>query len=650
MKSRALSLQTKLLLPGAVTLALFSLVIFFLVLPALTARFTEIKKEQMKALVDLSISSLEYEAGRMEALGLGDDEIQNRLLAQVRVLRYGPDGKDYLWVNNRQPAMVMHPYATQLNGKDLSGYLDPKGNALFVAMVKVVSEKGAGFVSYQWQYKDDASHTVPKISYVKGFSRYGWILGTGLYIEDVKAHVRATMLNISLWFILVLAVSSGVGVFFARQVLGPLRRMTSQSETLAKGEGDLTTQIKCDSKDEVGDLARHFNDFIANIRELVHQSREGAQSAQNLAAQISAQLSDHVALTDRLKGQLATLTQGSEGQNTQLGQVQQHAAGLKDQAEALYRNLSGAAEQVGHLNREQQVQTDTITAMGAAIEEQAENIRSIAEVAGKADQSSDKLVAIATEGKATLERTTGSVQKMIETTDKVGDFANIITTVASQTNLLAMNAAIEAAHAGDAGKGFAVVAEEIRKLADLSNKEARKVKGLLAEVQTVAGSAEADLTLSVNAFDEVHSESQSVSSVVRQVRHAMEEQQVANVEMVKSIGDLQKAASQVKASGDALQKNHSAMEVGASALEEASVAMTQTLTQLADASKKAVKIHQQFASGLELILSGVQEVNNQMQGQQVGMNALVESLGRFRTDAAIPEEQVLKALLGPARL
>lgn len=644
MKSMNWSLQRKLLLPGILSLILVMTAVYLILLPTLRDRLVESRKDQIRALVDLCISSLDSEIAVLEKEGASVESQQQRLIHLVRSLRYGPTGKDYLWVHNRQVRMVMHPFVSNLDGKDLTGYLDVKGKPLFVEMTRVVEQSGQGFVSYHWQYKDRTNLIVPKISYVRAFNHWGWIIGTGVYLEDIHDQVQNTIVRISLLLLGVLLFAGILSLVLTRQFLGPLRAIMDQSRLLSQGHGDLTQSIQSRTRDEVGELALHFNDFISNIRELIHQSREGAQQASGLAADIRSRLEEHMSLTDRLKQQLMDLTAGSEQQHGQISGVQQHAVGLKTKAEHLYQNLSVAAAEVTRLNDEQEAQSQTIASMGAAIEQEAENIRSIAAVAGRADQSSEKLVQIAAEGKATLERTTLSMQKMIDTTDKVGDFANIITTVASQTNLLAMNAAIEAAHAGEAGKGFAVVADEIRKLADLSNREARKVKGLLTEVQSVAGSAEADLTLSVHAFDEVHGESQSVSSVVRQVRRAMEEQQSANDEMVRSIGDLQKAASRVKDSGDALRKSHDAMGQGAGSLEEASLAMTTTLTQLADLSKKAMKIHQQFASGLNLILSGVEEIRGQMEGQQVAMVALVDSLSRFKTETTRTEEEALRAL------
>ena len=106
-------------------------------------------------------------------------------------MRYGPESKDYFWINDMQPRLIMHPYRTDLEGKDIAGFTDPSGKHLFVEVVRTVKNSGAGYVDYQWQWKDDPDRIVPKISYVKGFDPWGWIIGTGIYVEDVHTEIAA---------------------------------------------------------------------------------------------------------------------------------------------------------------------------------------------------------------------------------------------------------------------------------------------------------------------------------------------------------------------------------------------------------------------------------------------------------------------------
>ncbi len=122
---------------------------------------------------------------------LAREEAQSLAIEHVRHLRYGPELKDYFWINDMHPHIIMHPYRTDLEGKDISNFTDPRGKRLFVECVRVVRESRAGYVDYEWQWKDDPNRIVPKISFVRGFEPWGWIIGTGIYVEDVRAQITS---------------------------------------------------------------------------------------------------------------------------------------------------------------------------------------------------------------------------------------------------------------------------------------------------------------------------------------------------------------------------------------------------------------------------------------------------------------------------
>ncbi len=113
------------------------------------------------------------------------------------MLRYGDEGKDYFWITDMHPTMVMHPYLPELDGQDLTNYEDQRGKKLFVAFVDAVRENGSGFVDYYWQWKDDPDRIVPKLSYVEEFKPWGWVIGTGIYVEDVNASIARVQRNLT---------------------------------------------------------------------------------------------------------------------------------------------------------------------------------------------------------------------------------------------------------------------------------------------------------------------------------------------------------------------------------------------------------------------------------------------------------------------
>lgn len=180
------------------TVALFIATIFLLILPLVENNMMNGKRQVIRELVETAWSTLgtcakEHEDGRLSL-----SQAQSLAIKYIRNMRYGPEQKDYFWINDMHPNIIMHPYRPDLEGKDISDFADPTGKFIFMESVKIVEFQGAGYLDYQWQWKDDPRKIVPKISYVKGFEPWGWIIGTGIYLEDVREELarltRHTML------------------------------------------------------------------------------------------------------------------------------------------------------------------------------------------------------------------------------------------------------------------------------------------------------------------------------------------------------------------------------------------------------------------------------------------------------------------------
>jgi PAS domain S-box-containing protein len=195
--------------PTAVTIALFITSFFLIIIPAIEKNSMDRKREMIRELTNSAwniLAKLEND----ERKGLLTRKLaQAQAVEQFRNLHYGQEMKDYFWINDMHPRMIIHPYRTDLNGKDLSDYTDPEGKRVFVEFVKLVKSQGAGYVNYMWQWKDDEKRIEPKISYVKGFIPWGWIIGTGVYIDDVKTEIDAitrSLIEISLFILAVIAL------------------------------------------------------------------------------------------------------------------------------------------------------------------------------------------------------------------------------------------------------------------------------------------------------------------------------------------------------------------------------------------------------------------------------------------------------------
>ena len=199
----------RILLPVVLTVLLFIMTIFLFILPIMEERMMEGKREVTRELVASAWSSLDGYAGQERQGLMTRDQAQALAIDHIRGLRYGQDFKDYFWINDMQPRMIMHPYRPDLEGKDISTFSDPAGKRLFLSCVEIVQTKNAGYVDYQWQWMDDPNRIVPKISYVMGFEPWGWIIGTGIYVEDVHAQISAitrktTLVCIMILFLIIL--------------------------------------------------------------------------------------------------------------------------------------------------------------------------------------------------------------------------------------------------------------------------------------------------------------------------------------------------------------------------------------------------------------------------------------------------------------
>lgn len=221
------SISLRIALPVLLTILLFITAIFLILLPQLEESFMNRKRETIRELTETVWSLLDSYHEREKLGELSHEEAQKRAILRIRTLRYGPENKDYFWINDMHPVLIMHPYRTDLEGTDVSGFRDPKGKYLFNEFVEVVKRQGAGYVEYMWQWKDNPVKIAPKTSYIKGYEPWGWIIGTGMYINDVHAEIAAIRNKLT-------AISSAILVIVSLLALYAIRQsMLADRERLA---------------------------------------------------------------------------------------------------------------------------------------------------------------------------------------------------------------------------------------------------------------------------------------------------------------------------------------------------------------------------------------------------------------------------------
>ena len=203
--------------PAILSIALFTLAVFLMILPAFERGLMARKQEMMRQLTStVHVALMRYEE-RAEAGEFSQAEAQRRAIAHVRSLRYGDDERGYFWISDVQARMIMHPYRPDLEGQNLTEYTDPTGKHLFVEFVRAVERDGDGLVDYLWQWNEDRDRIVPKLSYVRLFKPWGWIVGTGIYLDDVAAETHALTHRIVWTTLVVLAIAMVLSVIVIGQ-------------------------------------------------------------------------------------------------------------------------------------------------------------------------------------------------------------------------------------------------------------------------------------------------------------------------------------------------------------------------------------------------------------------------------------------------
>ncbi len=382
---------------------------------------------------------------QLEANGsMSTAEAQKAAMDQVRLIRYGQN--DYFWINDMQPVMIMHPMKPELEGQDLSNTKDPNGKALFNEMVKVAKLKGAGLVDYQWA-KPGEKNPVPKISYVELFKPWGWIIGSGIYVDDVEAEFQRYLVHFSLIGLSIAALMAAMVAVLIRSITRPLRRSMQAMANIASGEADLTRTLDVSGNDELTTLGRDFNTFTQKLRTVIGQLLETASSLEQSS--------------DALGGLAGQAHTQSQQQSQQMELVATAVNQVTYAVQEVAKNAEHASTEVGDAEKQAGLGQHNIEA----------SLRQI-------DQLS-----------STIGEAVGVIQSLADETTKIGSVLEVIGSIADQTNLLALNAAIEAARAGEQGRGFAVVADEVRLLAQRTQTSTAEIHTMIERLQKNSGAA-----------------------------------------------------------------------------------------------------------------------------------------------------------------
>ena len=453
LRSMSISRRLWLILIVAV---LMLLALGLLMLQQIHGDLYQAKRQQTQHVVQTASGVLAFYQGLEKSGTLTRDAAQKQALSVVRGLRYDHD--DYFWINDLTPVMIMHPANPKLDGQNLSAIRDPDGFAVFNEFVVLAKAKGAGIVNYRWP-KPGADAPVAKTSYIQLFEPWGWIIGSGVYVDDVQAEFTGQVWKASLIGLAIALMMTLLVTLIARSIVQPLQAAVNAMGNIASGESDLTRSLDTHGQDEVTQLSRHFNSFTAKLRQVVSQ----LQVCANALGQSSLELGNNATQAhDRSQQQ----SQQMELVATAINEV---TYGVQDVA----KNAEHAASEMR--DAQAQAQQGQVNIDGS--------LQQIDQLSGTISQAVEVIRTLSSES------------------TQIGGVLEVIRSIADQTNLLALNAAIEAARAGEQGRGFAVVADEVRLLAQRTQKSTAEIQTMIERLQ---GHSEA----AVKVISDSHSASQ----------------------------------------------------------------------------------------------------------------------------------------------
>jgi methyl-accepting chemotaxis protein len=484
------------------------------------------KQIELRHLGDVALGIIKEEHAAVQKSGVSDADAQKRAMARIGALRYG--NNDYFWINDLHPKMVMHPIKPEMNGNDLSSYKDPNGKLLFVDFADTVKKSGSGFVPYEWP-KPGFDKPQPKLSYVVGFAPWNWVVGTGVYIDDLKAQTWASTQRSLIVAGVILLLMLVVSIFVARSVTGPLQRMTVAMNDLASG--NLAVEVPGVGRgDEVGEMAKAVEIFKSNA--IARQKLEAEQRE---------------AETRATSGRKADMNKMADNFETAVGQIVEAVSSASSQLELSAGTLTATAERAQELT----------TAVAAASEEASTNVQSVAsateEMASSVSEISRQVqqsARMATDAVDQARVTNDRVSELSKAATRIGDVVELINTIAGQTNLLALNATIEAARAGEAGRGFAVVASEVKALAEQTAKATGEIGQQISGIQAATQE-------SVNAIQAISGTIEKLSDISSTIAAAVEQQGAATQEISRNVQQASMGTQQVSSNIGDVQRGAS---------------------------------------------------------------------------------------------
>jgi methyl-accepting chemotaxis protein len=521
---------------------------------------------------------------------------------QILGVHIGKSG--YAYLLDEAGKLLIHP---DLEGQNIADSKDASGNYF----IRDILGKKAGTIVYPWKNPGEKAAR-QKVAVFEKDDTLKLTVVVSAYFDEILAGANSAILYGIVAVVVVVGILLFVLFILSRGITKPILHVqTIINKSLI--QGDLTQTLSVRSQDEIGRMAQDFNGFIQKLRALVDQLRATILKTHSGGKLLSGKIDESVNLLDTLSEE--TLTIGRE--MTAFNEAVSLSTRVGEQISVTAGSFSDKIS----------LQTEAVAQTSAAIEEISASIQNVARIVTKRLEAETLLKELSVEGVRLSGEAVSTVGSFAERADAMQEMIHTIKSVADQTNILAMNAAIEAAHAGEFGKGFAVVADEIRKLAESTTNESAQISVSLQELMAQVDLAKSASAKSGESFNSISGEIDASVEVYQQVSSAMNELAQGSREIVASTGALSRITGEIQSGSTEIRQGTEQIRISF----ERTRSSTQTVTKVLSLIVGEVELVKKAQKDITEINSGMNSMIEDLQGE----------IGIFRTDGAEKEEGIL---------